>query len=121
MKKELLALLECFDFKFSGTEDDEEMSQLLVFDTLRAVARESVKDKALDSVEFRTAVFVGSKIMSSATYHPATFSKEKKSNCEYDAVRKFMVHIHVIELNSSLDSRRRRMFCRQGCIHNGIF
>ena len=80
-----------------------------------------VKDKALDNIEFRTVVFVGSKIMPSATYHSTIFSKEKKGNCEYDAVRKFMVHVHASELNSSLNSRRQRVFCRQGCIHNGIF
>jgi hypothetical protein len=34
-KKDLSALLECFDFKFSGTDGDEKRSQ--VFDTLRAV------------------------------------------------------------------------------------
>ena len=80
-----------------------------------------VKNNALDNIEFRTAVFVGSKIMPSATYYSTIFSKEKKGNCEYDAVRKFMSHVHAIQLNSSLKSRRRRMFCRQGCIHNGIF
>ena len=80
-----------------------------------------VKDKALDNIEFRTAVFVGSKMMSSATYRSTIFSKEKKGNCEYDAVHMFMVHIHAIQLNSSVNSRRRRIFYRQGCIHNGIY
>ena len=67
-----------------------------------------VKDKALDNIKFRTAVFVGSKIMSSATYHSTIFFKEKKGNCEYDAVRNFMVHVRAIQLNSSLNLRRRR-------------
>ena len=40
-KKELSAPMECFDFKFSGTEGDGKKSQFVVFDTLRAVARES--------------------------------------------------------------------------------
>ena len=73
-----------------------------------------MKDKTLGNIEFQTAVFVGSKIMPSATYHSTIFSKEKKGNCEYDVVRKFMVHIHAIQLNSSLNSRRRRMFVDKG-------
>ena len=37
-------------------------------------------------------------MMSSATYPSTIFSKEKKGNCEYDAVHMFMVHIHAIQL-----------------------
>ena len=53
-----------------------------------------LKDKALDNID---AVFVGSKLMPSAMYHSTIFSEGKKrGDCEYDAVRKFMVHIQAI-------------------------
>ena len=79
-EEKTVAPLECFDFKFSGAEGDEKRSQIFVFHTLRAVARESCGGQRLDNIEFRTAVFVGSKLMPSATYHSTILSKEKKGN-----------------------------------------